>query len=97
MPWYFSRHQPIAMQTVCASGRTKRQAGVTSGAVSRMTLRACTMADAKRRSRSVFKMSAKAQNTFCGPSSSDSFRKIRLPLRCSKRPPKGPRNLQPVP
>ena len=68
-------------------------AAVTSGAVSRMTLRACTRAEAKRRSRSWLSMSARAQKTFWGPSSRDSLRSMREPLRCSRRPPSGPLNL----
>lgn len=66
---------------------------VTSGAVSRMTLSACTMAEAKRRSGSRSRMLARAQKTFWGPSSRDSLRRMREPLRCSSRPPSGPRNL----
>lgn len=58
-----------------------------------MTLSACTMAEAKRRSGSSFRMSARAQKTFRGPSSRDSLRSMRDPLRCSSRPPRGPRNL----
>lgn len=70
-----------------------RAAAVTSGAVSRMTLSACTMAEAKRRSGSRSRMLARAQKTFWGPSSRDSLRSMREPLRCSSRPPSGPRNL----
>ena len=66
---------------------------VTSGAVSRMTLRACTMAEAKRKSRSWFSMSARAQKTLWGPSRRDSLRSMREPRLCSNRPPSGPRNL----
>jgi hypothetical protein len=66
----------------------------TSGAVRRMRLRACTMADQNPRSFSSSKMEARVVNTGCAPNKDDSRRIASEPLRSNRSLPVGRRNLQ---
>lgn len=66
---------------------------LTSGAVSRMRFKACTMVAANCRSCSCSRQADSAQNTFSPPSKSAKLRTTKLPRRDSSLPPAVPRNL----
>ena len=68
--------------------------GLTSGAVKRMRLSACTRAAAKGRSRSSSRMLLSMESTARPPSRAASLRTTRPPRLCSSLAPPGPRNLR---